>query len=346
MGNRLSLLEHEESDGKRAATELAFYRTLKLKNAKSLLTQIAENMVSDFDIYNDEDSVSWGSFLKIICALRDSNDTDLDAHSRSKWHSATSGYMMERLISEGEEDDDDPELEFNSNCSTRLADYHTDDDEFPVSAKNDSNETDDMNQGKNDCWDKSRDEGVTRNSGSLVKASLAIQRRNEDWNSEILSPIFFGFSTKSIKQYKETSGVEASELKKAEERAVVRTKMSRADLLDGFQTASKNQDRIRLRKILQLEELYNVARVKRETILKRMQTELPQASFKAFKVREWLCVVNSKYDLVSSSNYRLIVINLHLLSELKLFDLISSELIHILCRPIFSLRNILSRRLV
>ena len=291
MGNRLSLLGHEESDEKHAATVLAFYRTLKLKNAKSLHAQIAENMLSDFDIYNDEDSVSWGSFLKMICAIRDITEIDLDTHSRSKWHSATSGYMMERVISEVEEDDDDPELECNTNGIARLADYHTDDDESSVSTKNDGNKIDDVNEGKNDCWDKSGDEeemaeDEEQNGGSLVESSLAIKRRNKDWNSEIISPIFFGFTTKSMKQHRESSVVEASELKKAEERAVVRTKMSRVDLLDGLQSASKNQDRIRLRKILQLEEIYNVARVKREAMLKRMQTELPQASFKAFKVRE------------------------------------------------------------
>ena len=283
MGNRLSLLGHEESDEKHVATVLAFYRTLKLKNAKSLHAQIAENMLSDFDIYNDEDSVSWGSFLKMICAIRDIKEVDLDTHSRSKWHSATSGYMMERVISEVEEEDDDPELESNTNSITRLADYHTDDDESSVS----TNKIDKMDEGKNDCGDKSRDEeemaeDEEQNGGSLV----AIKRRNKDWNSEIINPIFFGFTAKSMKQHRESSVVEASELKKAEERAVVRTKMSRVDLLDGLQSASKNQDRIRLRKILQLEEIYNVARVKREAKLKRMQTELPQASFKAFKVRE------------------------------------------------------------
>ena len=98
------------------------------------------------------------------------------------------------------------------------------------------------------------------------------------------SPIFFGYTMRSVVQYEKDIVAEAAQLKEAEERAVVRTKVSRGGLLDTFEATSKNQEANRLKKIAKLEEQYNSARVKREAVLKRMQADLPPLSFRAFRV--------------------------------------------------------------
>ena len=69
MGNRLSLLEHEDSYDREVEADLIFYRNAKTKFVKSFFAQIAENMLSDFDIYNDQDTVSWMSYLKLFCTV-------------------------------------------------------------------------------------------------------------------------------------------------------------------------------------------------------------------------------------------------------------------------------------
>jgi hypothetical protein len=54
--------------------------------------------------------------------------------------------------------------------------------------------------------------------------------------------------------------------------------------LDTLESAFKNQESNRNKKIQKLEQQYSAGRVRREAMLKKMQAELPINGFKAFKI--------------------------------------------------------------
>lgn len=279
MGNRLSLLEHEDSHDREAEVELAFYRTVNMRFARSFFAQIAENMLSDFDIFNERDTITWRSYLKVFCAVRDKRDTDLETNLRSTWHTATTGYIMTRMEEVAEEriEYDSSKMSGSKMSSEGPSDDHTDDDGSDVdnSDDDDDEDSDDEDEDEEDDDEESSDGSET----PPVK-----RKPREGWDPQMTSPIFFGYTLRSVTDHEKDLVVEAAKLKEAEERAVVRTKISRGVLLDTFEAASKNQENNRLKKIKKLEDQYNSARVKREAALTRMQADLPPVSFRAFKV--------------------------------------------------------------
>jgi hypothetical protein len=261
MGNRLSLLEYEDDYKKDSNGELAFFRSVKLKVARSFFAQIGENMLSDFDIDNDRETVSWRTYLKIFCAVRDKRDTENDITLRNTWHAATAGYIME--LTGGKEEYEDGEVEISLKESRKgPADNFTDDEASDVS---------DDDAVSEDDSDDEDDSSIVSDSTTTISPSKRTVRRRKDWNSQMISPVFFGYSLKSIAQHEEEEVKKQADLREAEERAVVRTKESRGTLLDTLESASKNQESNRNKKIQKLEQQYGAARVRREAMLKKMQ---------------------------------------------------------------------------
>jgi hypothetical protein len=281
MGNRLSLLEFEDASDVEADAGLVFYRSVKLKFARSFFSQIAENMLSDFDIYNNRDAISWRSYLKIFGAIKEKRDTENEIYMRSTWHSATTGYIMERI--EGE-------IEYEADSTNEIkgpADDYTDDDESDVSDDDDDDDDDDS-----DSQEEDGSEAASKKAKKKASVrSKPKERRRKDWNPEMTSPIFFGYSMRSAAEHDEDEKNVQIALKEAEERAVVRTKASRGTLLGSFESASKNQAANRVKKIEKLESQYDTARVKREAMLKKMQKDLPAASFKMFQVSSVVMII-------------------------------------------------------
>lgn len=287
MGARLSLLEEEDVVDKEIEEELAFYKVVKMKFASLFFSLISENMLSDFDIYNDRETVSWRTYLNIFCAVRDKRDTELEVYQRSLCHIATTGYIMEQSDAAPVYFDDEDEEEGASSSSKNKqngkgkghADDYTDDDESDVSDEDNSNESDDEDS-------EEEEEGQSRRSPMTPK-----MKRRKDWNPHVLSPVFFGYTMKSLKTHEEEEISQRANLKEAEQRAVNRVKASRMTLLDTFQSASKNQENNRVKKITHLEEQYLAARTKREANLKKMQIDLPPNSFRDYKVSSAISLV-------------------------------------------------------
>jgi hypothetical protein len=221
MGNRLSLLEYEDDYKRKSEVELAFFRSVKLKVARSFFAQIGENMLSDFDIDNDRETVSWRTYLKTFCAVRDKRHTENDIILRNTWHTATAGYVME--VTGGKEEYEDGEVETSIKESRKgPADNYTDDESSDVSD----------NEVSEDDSDDEDESSIASDSFSTISPSKRTVRRRKDWNSQMISPVFFGYSLKSVAQHEEEELKKQSALREAEERAVVRTKESRGTLLD------------------------------------------------------------------------------------------------------------------
>ena len=116
-----------------------------------------------------------------------------------------------------------------------------------------------------------------------ASGTTTVRSRTKEWNAEIISPVFFGYAYVEEKQHDEAVLGEKAALRVAEERAVQRTKANRAQLLDEFEIAMKNQHANRTKKINKLQDEYDKARTKREEDLRRFQAELPPVAFNAYK---------------------------------------------------------------
>ena len=141
-----------------------------------------------------------------------------------------------------------------------------------------------------DSPDKSNEGRVVKvassNESSTVggaSGTTTVRSRTKEWNAEVISPVFFGYSYVEEKQHDEAVLGEKAALRVAEERAVQRTKANRAQLLDEFEIAMKNQHANRTKKINKLQDEYDRARTKREEDLRRFQAELPPVAFNAYK---------------------------------------------------------------
>lgn len=53
------MLEHEDSNDGKSVAKVAIYDSVKAKPANFSIAQIADSMLSDFDMYIDGDSVPW-----------------------------------------------------------------------------------------------------------------------------------------------------------------------------------------------------------------------------------------------------------------------------------------------
>ena len=123
---------------------------------------------------------------------------------------------------------------------------------------------------------------VVASSASYATAKT-VSTRTKEWNAEMTSPIFFGYSYVPAQAHDDSIEADRLAVREAEERAVQRTKANRTALLDDFEIAMKNQHANRLRKIAKLQDDYDKARTKREDDLRRLQAELPPVAFNAFK---------------------------------------------------------------
>ena len=135
------------------------------KFVRSFFAQLAENMLSDFDIYNERDTISWMSYLKIFCAVRDKRDLDLETNKRSVWHPAAAGYIMERTeVEDAEEHYDEEENRNRVRGRDEPADDHTDDDGSEVSASEDDDDSDDDGDDVSEENEENEDNDDVRNN--------------------------------------------------------------------------------------------------------------------------------------------------------------------------------------
>ena len=300
MGNRLSLLEFYDIEDPSVDVELKFFRSLKLKWTKMFFARVAENMLSDFDINNEREMVSWKDFFRIFSEIKQQRDIDIDQKRRMMWHPAASGYMMNR-------DESVQELikSIEAKKEKRPPDDWTDDDASDFDESEEDEEDDDEAEDEPEGGHKrpkstySRESGVSQSVASSEEdaASSSVARKksvNPKLDCEIINPIFFGYSTDTVKEFEKKKAAEAENLKIAEERAVKRTKEARNTVLDGFEVSMKNQANVRLKKMAKLEQKYEASKAHKEKDLLVNKGELPPAAFRMFQVG-YLAVVLSLY---------------------------------------------------
>lgn len=219
-------------------------------------------MLSDFDLRRKE-KLFWREFFTIFSELREKIETDKKTSMRSTWHPATLSYEMSKVDSTNTNANDFSE-------QLQIPDDHTDDD---LSDNGDNDKNDDNNY----VTDESKFDGR-----KIRYEKKKIYR--EGWNSEYVSPIFFGYSTLQTSAVEFERTQQDEERHRAEQLAVENARSSRLANLDSFVAATKSQQNMRLKRIIDLEKSYVSAQAKREEDLAQNQKYLAPSNFRLYKV--------------------------------------------------------------
>jgi predicted NACHT family NTPase len=314
MGNSLNFAEYVESEG--PGEEVSFFRLLKLKQLRSVFAQLQEARISDFDVNNVDETISWRTYFHLFSTIKEKFDKDAELHTRSQWHTATMGYEMtvqERVdevveetgavstvkddwtdddLSDDDAGDGGAEHSMSSQAETEknnsLMKPSNKDVTRRFSVQDESGERGESNSaGGSGSYSYSRREGE---SSTYSSSSVSIKKpkpnmvKSKNWDPMYTSPIFFGYSSYKTAEKMEVQAVENERNKIAEERAIATAQESRVLFIDEFEKAVKNQESVRVKKIFDLETKYNTAHERAIQDYDRSERDLPELAFKTWKV--------------------------------------------------------------
>ena len=282
MGNALNFSNYEDPPG--PGDKVEFFRSLQMKQLKSFFAKLQESRISDFDINNESETVSWRQYFLLFSDINQKLDTDKAEYVRSTWHVATRGFEMQHY--------EFPEIieALPPPPVVKARDDLTDDDlsddepSPPPSASTSQRESASVDDGESVS---SASESVSANSSSLsFSQSSSVQKPSlkPNWDPQITNPIFFGYSGfKTATRLREVE-MARERVAIAEERAIQTAQESRVSFIETFDKTTKSQESIRLKKMLDLETKYNEANAKRMEARDANERDLPALGFKIFEV--------------------------------------------------------------
>lgn len=253
MGNFLNYADHLESDG--PGQSIDFFQKLNLKQVKCFFAKLQESMLSDFELGNVTEEVTWRQYFQIFSEIKERVDVEKNVTIRQHWHPATCGYEMMR------------------NNEVELLEEPIDAEGKPDSY------TDDELSDSDDGDSSSVKDAVVAPTDEAKKRKIP-----DHLNPSLVNPIFFGYSNLTTVTKEKEVQAKKLELETAENRAISNAKMSRSQILDGFEKSIRSQETVRLRKISDLEAKYATSEKKRNEEYERNEKELPAIAFKLFKV--------------------------------------------------------------
>jgi hypothetical protein len=92
MGNSLNFADYEDPEG--PGEDVNFFRGLKLKQIKSFFANLQESRISDFDVDNYEEILSWRTYFQQFSSIKEKMDTEAEVNARAQWHTSCAGYEM------------------------------------------------------------------------------------------------------------------------------------------------------------------------------------------------------------------------------------------------------------
>lgn len=294
MGNRFALLDYEDTGELDTLPE--FFKTLKFKWVDFCFRKIKDEMFPlVMDINRETDLLSWKVYFRIFSGVKDIINKDKDEQARLSWHPSTHGYVMPKAMDTVELEEETVKVEVQVDVmESGIDDAFTedeasdndDDDEAVDESKDD--ETDNIDANDNADYASKPDDVSTASSKSMSAAQKSLvkpsKRYRKGWNPHKVSPVFFGYSLKSVQQHQVDVLLQEEDLKMRETRAIETAKKTRISGLDKIEKAATVRENARAAKIKELENVYETSRKKREDELNRCRSELNESAFKLYQV--------------------------------------------------------------
>ncbi|CAE7657153.1 unnamed protein product, partial [Symbiodinium microadriaticum] len=131
-------------------------------------------------------------------------------------------------------------------------------------------------------------DGETENGDSSKteeKSSVAPFVPPKHWNPQHISPIFYGYGTMTVNEYRQTMDETHVMTEKSERRAVEKAMSSRLAALEEFEANIKAKEAVRVKKLEEITAAYDQERKRREDDLARNKKSLPEMGFKIYKAK-------------------------------------------------------------
>jgi hypothetical protein len=279
MGGRLSTIGHYDCPGPSENVEL--FRTIRPKWVEYFVSKLNENSLSDLDIANQEEMVAWRYYFKSFSEIKDFAERDAEIKKRLTWHPATVGFMMQIEVPPEEEEEPakGPPDDYTEDEASDISESEYDSDGMAngkAAAGKGADEDEGSAEGETEGGDSSQ---VDEDASSVTPFVPP-----KHWNPNHINPIFYGYGTMTIKEYREAVDETHVATMKSERRAVEKAMASRNAALEEFETNIKAKELIRVKKLEEINAAYEVERVRREDELARNKKSLPEMGFKMYKV--------------------------------------------------------------
>jgi hypothetical protein len=279
MGSHLSTTYHSE-DCSGPTKDVSFFHTVRTKWIEYFIAKLNENTLFDLKITNTTEMLNWKDYFYFFNEIKEFSKRDNEIKKRLTWHPATIGYLMQR---------EENVIEIPEPIKGPPDDYTEDE------ADSDSDLSD--NESTNSSLSSHK---IKENGGSLLDSHEEEEDEEahpiattptkqkfippKHWNSSIINPIYFGYSSMTQKEHQETLENNKTEIEKSERRAVEKAMQSRLIALEEYQTSIIAKEKIRIAKLEEMEAAYEKERLRRDADLARNKKTLPEMGFKMYRV--------------------------------------------------------------
>jgi hypothetical protein len=284
MGSHLSTTGHSD-DCLGPTKDISFFQTVRTKWIEYFIAKLNENALFDLKITNTTEMLNWKDYFYYFNEIKEFSKKDNEIKKRLTWHPATIGYLMQ--IEENI-------LEIPEPMKGPSDDYTEDE------ADSDLSDSESTNSSLISSSQKLNEKG-----GSLVDSNDEEEEREEEdkpilsptkrkfippkhWNSSVINPIYFGYSSMTLKEHQETLVTNQIEIEKSERRAVEKAMQSRLIALEEYETAITTKEKIRIAKLEEMEAAYAKERQRRDADLARNKKSLPEMGFTMYRVSLFL----------------------------------------------------------
>eukprot|EP01038_Epipyxis_sp_PR26KG_P005892 gene5892-8130_t len=292
MGNKISFSAHLDPTG--PDDSVNFFKALEIRWINSVINRISS--IEPIDLTNHSQILKWIDYNTIFSEIREEIRQEKRFISRKCWHIATLSYAMEKNNDEKNKDKECTDDDLDQADSANKI-YNAESLKLP-----DDNYTDDDPSEYGDLIKDSDDE-LNKNAASDRKKSISfkeniIQKKAIDpnWDSSMISPIYFGYNT-TLKKSEQDAKIKTQLdfVKMRENRAISKAKVSRGAVIDAFEKTAVSQQVIREKKLQLLQESYQKAKQDMTIEYDSNEKELDEASFLTFK-SSWKVEMDSIED--------------------------------------------------
>lgn len=289
MGSHLSSCDQSEDCGG-PTKDVSFFRSVRTKWVEYFIAKLNENALFDLKITSSASSssggemLSWKDYFYFFNEIKELSRRENEIKKRLPWHPATVGYLMQREedVVEIPEPFRGPPDDFTEDEADSDSDL-SDEESTNASSSLSSHELTHAGGSLVDSHDREEEEEEEKKL-TTPWASKKKFIPPKHWNSSIISPIYFGYSSMTLQEHQETLVNNQHEIEKSERRAVEKAMQSRLVALQEYETSITAKEKIRIAKLEEMEAAYAKQREQRDADLARKKKSLPEMGFTMYRV--------------------------------------------------------------
>lgn len=256
MGQSASSTHHNDDDG-----DHDFFRSLDLSSAQRVVSQLSVGS-SQFDT---DARIMWKEYFTVMFGLQVDLGDSGELFSRNQWSPVCLDYAMSREARSETTSSSSPQPQYE-NSSPSIADDHTDDDQSVEGSY-------EQNDGASSSSSQSRNVEVEQPNDTLAAR---------------LHPVFFGYSTESLRHQQEKRQLSRTLQQEREDRAMERAIQARLIALNQMEEQFRQQKQNRVKRIQQVKAEYEEESRRRQAEYEKNTRGIETGLAASIKVCYWL----------------------------------------------------------